>query len=196
MKLALVLVPAALVLSACASIPTGPNVMVLPGTGKGFDQFQADDAVCRQWAAQQTGTTPDKAATNSTVTGAAIGTVTGAAAGAAIGAAAGSPATGAAVGAGVGLAAGTGIGAGHASSAHLSVQQRYDIAYMQCMYAKGNQIPVRAAAPRYAAPPVPPPPPPGVPPPPRGTPPPPPPGVSSTPPSPPAGPPPPPPPAR
>jgi hypothetical protein len=194
MKVALLVVPAALVMSACASIPTGPNVMVLPGTGKGFEQFQADDAVCRQWAAQQTGATPDETATKSTVTGAAIGTATGAAAGAAVGAAAGSPATGAAVGAGVGLAAGTGIGAGYASSADLSAQERYDIAYMQCMYAKGNQIPVRASAPRHAAPPVPPPqPPPGVPPPPPGTPPPPPPGVSGSPPPPPAGTPPPPP---
>jgi hypothetical protein len=197
MKVALLVAPAALVLSACASIPTGPNVMVLPGSGKGFDQFQADDAVCRQWAAQQTGTTPERAATQSTVSGAAIGTVTGAAAGAAIGAAAGSPATGAAVGAGVGLAAGTGIGAGHAGSAHLSVQQRYDIGYMQCMYAKGNRIPVRAATPRYAAPPVPPPQTPaGVPPPPPGPPPPPPPAAGAVPPPPPAGTPPPPPPAR
>lgn len=197
MKAALLIVPAALWLSACASIPTGPNVMVLPGSGKGFEQFQADDAVCRQWAAQQTGTTPERAATQRTVSGAAIGTATGAAVGAAIGAAAGSPATGAAVGAGVGLAAGTGVGAGYASSSHLTVQQRYDVSYMQCMYAKGNQIPVRAAAPRYVPPPVPPArTPPGVPPPPPGTPPPPPPAAGSTPPPPPAGTPPPPPPAR
>jgi Glycine-zipper domain len=196
MKAAVLVVPAALLLSACASIPTGPNVMVLPGTGKGFDQFQADDAVCRQWAAQQTGTTPERAATRSTVTGAAVGTATGAAAGAAIGAAAGSPATGAAVGAGVGLAAGTGIGAGYGGSAHLSVQQRYDMSYMQCMYAKGNQIPVRAA-PRYAAPPVPPPQtPPGVPAPPKGAPPAPPPSAGGTPPPPPPGAPPAPPPTR
>lgn len=194
MKAALLIAPVALVLSACASIPTGPTVMVLPGSGKGFEQFQTDDAACRQWAAHQTGTTPEHAATQSTVSGAAIGTATGAAAGAAIGAAAGSPAIGAAVGAGVGLAGGTAIGADYAGSAHMSVQQRYDVSYMQCMYAKGNQIPVRAAAPRYAAPPVPPPQlPPGVPPPPRGTPPPPPPAAGITPP---AGAPPPPPPVR
>lgn len=194
MKAGLLIAPAALLLSACASIPTGPNVMVLPGSGKGFEQFQVDDAVCRQWAAQQTGTTPERAATQSTVSGAAIGTATGAAAGAAIGAAAGSPATGAAVGAGVGLAGGTAIGAGYAGSAHMTVQQRYDVGYMQCMYAKGNQIPVRAASPRYAPPPVPPPQiPPGIPPPPRGTPPPPPPSADTSPPPPPAGPPPPPP---
>jgi hypothetical protein len=29
--------------SACASAPTGPSVMALPGSGKPFDQFQVDD---------------------------------------------------------------------------------------------------------------------------------------------------------
>ena len=47
----------ALVLSACASAPTGPSVMVLPGAGKPFEQFQADDSLCRQWATQQIQTT-------------------------------------------------------------------------------------------------------------------------------------------
>src|SRR5216683_2894689 len=110
--------------------------------------------------------------------------------GAAIGAAAGAPATGAAVGAGAGLLGGTTVGAGNAYGASISVQRRYDIAYMQCMYAKGNQIPVPGARqPAYtsaASPPPPPPsapppsapPPPGVPPPPAGSPPPPPPGPS------------------
>ena len=57
-------------------------------------------------------------------------------------------------------------------------QHRYDMAYMQCMYAKGNQIPVsRARQPAYTSTaPPPPPPPPGPPPPPTGSPPPPPPG--------------------
>lgn len=178
---------AGLLTTACASVPTGPSVMVLPGTGKNFDQFQVDDAVCRQWAAQQTGTTTEKASTNTAVTGAAIGTVLGAAAGAAIGAAAGSPGTGAAVGAGVGLLGGTAAGAGNAGRAHGSVQRRYDASYMQCMYAKGNQIPVaRGSAPAYTSaptvtpkavstpPPPPPPPPAGTPPPPPGPPPPPP----------------------
>src|SRR5438874_5928581 len=84
-------VAAGLLMTACATIPTGPSVMVLPGSGKPFEQFQADDAVCRQWAAQQTGTTTERASTRSSVSGAAIGTVLGATAGAAVGAAAGSP---------------------------------------------------------------------------------------------------------
>jgi uncharacterized protein YcfJ len=133
---------AALLLTACATVSTGPSVMVLPGNGKNFEQFQADDAICRQWAAQQTGTTTKRASAESTVSGAAIGTAVGAAVGAAIGAAAGSPAVGAAVGAGGGLLGGTAIGASNAEGASTSVQHRYDIAYTQCMYAKGNQVPV------------------------------------------------------
>jgi len=181
-------VAAGLLLSACATVPTGPTVMVLPGGGKSFEQFQGDDAICRQWAFQQTGTTTDRASSQSTVSGAAIGTLVGAAAGAALGAAAGNPGIGAAAGAGVGLLGGTAIGAGRADAAHSTVQQRYNAAYMQCMYAKGNQIPVaRGSQPSsytstHPAPPVgmppPPPPPPAstLPPPPAGMPPPPPPG--------------------
>jgi len=179
-----------LLLSACASVPTGPTVMVLPGNGKSFEQFQGDDAICRQWALQQTGTTTDQSSTHSGVSGAAIGTLVGAAAGAALGAAAGSPATGAAVGAGVGLLGGTAVGVSRGDAAGTTVQQRYNAAYMQCMYAKGNQIPVaRGSAPSsytsahptppHGTPPPPPPPlapPTGTPPPPAGTPPPPPPG--------------------
>jgi hypothetical protein len=166
------------VLTGCASIPSGPSVLVLPGSGKNFEQFQIDDHVCRQWAFQQIGVTPGEAATTGTVTGAAIGTVVGAAAGAAIGAAAGNPAMGAAAGAGAGLLGGTAIGGGRAEGSAYEIQRRYDITYMQCMYAKGNQIPVsRGSAPAYTSSPPPPPPPstpPGVPPPPAGSPPPPP----------------------
>ena len=141
---------AGLLLTACATLPPGPSVMVLPGNGKNFEQFQVDDAVCRQWAAQQTGTTTKQASTESAVSGAAIGTVVGAAAGAAIGAAAGAPVTGAAAGAGVGLLGGTAAGASSAAGVGAEVQHRYDMTYMQCMYAKGNQIPVaRGSIPTY-----------------------------------------------
>ena len=36
---------------------------------------------------------------------------------------------------------GTAIGAGPASQAQYSLQDRYNLAYAQCMYAKGNQVP-------------------------------------------------------
>src|SRR2546422_1246236 len=94
-------------LGACATVPLGPSVMVLPGTGKSFDQFQADDAVCRQWASVQAGTTPQQAAGSSTAKSGVLGTLLGAGLGAAIGAATGHPGVGAAVGAGGGLLAGT-----------------------------------------------------------------------------------------
>src|SRR5918996_3563704 len=134
-------------LSACTSLPTGPNVMVLPGVGKPFDQFQVDDMVCRQYAQQQTGMTPGQTSTQHTVSGAAIGTVLGAGAGVAIGAAAGRPDVGAAVGAGTGILLGSAAGAESGSAAAGTLQWRYDLAYVQCMYAKGNQVPGAATSP-------------------------------------------------
>ena len=62
-----------LLLTGCATIPGGPSVMVLPGAGKSFEQFQTDDFVCRQWAAQQIGITPGQAAAGSPATGTAVG---------------------------------------------------------------------------------------------------------------------------
>jgi Glycine-zipper domain len=195
--------------TACASVPSGPSVMVLPGTGKDFNQFQVDDNECRQFASQQLGTSVNETGAKNTATGAVIGTVVGAALGAAIGAAAGSPATGAAVGAGAGLFGGTAVGASNAQGAQVSAQRRYDASYVQCMYAKGHQVPVaRGSVPAFtqpaaAAPPPPPPPPPSngasrlappppppsassaIPPPPAGTPPPPPAGTPPPPPPPP-----------
>ena len=151
-------------LGACATVPAGPSVTVLPGSGKPFEVFQADDDSCRQWALRQSGAGPNEPVASSAVGGATIGTLLGGALGAAIGAAAGNPAMGAAVGAGSGLVLGTASGANAGAYAGMSMQQRYDMAYTQCMYAKGNQIPTAARwAPRrtgYAAPPPPPPPPP------------------------------------
>ena len=174
-RLALATLVAGVLFSACALIPTAPHVMALPGSGKSFDQFDVDDATCRHWAERQIGISPQRAATESTIQGAAIGTVLGAATGAAIGAAAGNPAMGAAVGSGVGLLGGTSAGAASGESRGYAAQRRYDMAYVQCMYAKGNQVPVRAASRRSR-----PSPPPeyDVPPPPYGAPPGPPPGIS------------------
>ena len=70
--------------SACSVLPTAPSVMALPGTGKTFDQFRADDASCRQFAFEQVGgVSANQAATASAVGSTAIGTALGAAAGAA-----------------------------------------------------------------------------------------------------------------
>ena len=171
-------------IAACTTIPTGPSAMALPGTGKNFDQFRADDAECRGFAQYQIGgTNAEAAAVDSGVRSAAVGTVVGALAGAAVGGHAG-----AGVGAATGLVVGSMAGTGAAQSTAYGVQGRYDNAYIQCMYAKGERVPVSgqvgsratryAPAPSYAPPPppgyvgsappnyAPPPPPPGYPPPP------------------------------
>jgi hypothetical protein len=41
--------------AGCTTTPAGPTVLVLPGTGEPFDQFQADAAACRSWALEQVG---------------------------------------------------------------------------------------------------------------------------------------------
>ena len=75
-----------LAVSGCASMPNGPSVMVLPGTGMSFDQFRNDNAICQQFAFSQVGgTTANQAGMNSGVTSAIVGTALGAAAGAAFG---------------------------------------------------------------------------------------------------------------
>jgi hypothetical protein len=149
-------------LLGCATIPTGPSVQVMPGPGKTFEQFQADDAVCRQWAGQQIGQSPQATANQNTVTGAAVGTAAGAALGAAIGAASGHAGTGAAIGAGSGLLVGGATGASAGQAYGMEAQRRYDIAYQQCMYAKGDLVPGMEQGPpaavAEAAPPPPPPP--------------------------------------
>jgi hypothetical protein len=160
-KWGLPLLVAAVALSGCATIPTGPSVMVLPPPGKPFEQFQFDDSVCRQWAGQQAGGAPADIANQNVATSAVVGTLLGAGLGAAIGAASGNPGVGAAIGAGSGALGGTLVGVNSGYAAGWQVQRRYDMAYQQCMYAKGNQIPgvVRTSRQGYPAPPPPPPPP-------------------------------------
>lgn len=112
-----------LALSGCATLPSGPSVMVLPTPGKPFELFQSEDAVCRRWAEQQTGMDTQQIYQEDTATGAAVGTAVGAGIGALLGAAAGNPGAGAAIGAGSGLLVGTASGAesGEASSYQLQI---------------------------------------------------------------------------
>jgi hypothetical protein len=148
------------VLGGCATMPTGPTVMVMPGPGKPFEIFMADDGVCRQWAQQQIGgTSPSQTANQDLATGATIGTLVGAGLGVAIGAATGNAGAGAAIGASAGLLGGLGMASDPAYGAEGQLQRRYDVAYQQCMYAKGNQIPgaARGSTKAYAPPPPPPP---------------------------------------
>jgi hypothetical protein len=151
-------------LSACTVVPTGPNVLVLPAPGKPMEVFQTDEVACQQYAQYKIGVAPEAAATQSAVTSAAVGTAVGAAAGAVLGAAAGNAGVGAAIGAGSGLLIGGASGAQAGAASGATLQSRYDVAYIQCMYARGNHVPGIVTAPvsRF----VPPPPPTGPPPPP------------------------------
>jgi hypothetical protein len=160
---------ALLMVAGCTTMPTGPSVMVLPGSGMSFDQFRADDVACRNYAlASIGGQTPGQVAQQSGVQSAVVGTVIGAAAGAAIGGH-----EGAGVGAGTGLLVGSMAGTGAAQASGYDLQRRYDVSYVQCMYSKGHQVPVSGRiyrptrfSPYPSLPPGVPPPPPGYPPPP------------------------------
>jgi hypothetical protein len=139
----------AVVLAGCATAPTGPRVAVMPAPGKPFEVFMAEDKLCRSYAEQSIGQTGNQAAAENFAGAAALGTAIGAAAGALSG---GHGNTGS--GAAGGLVVGSMVGAGQSSSAASDAQRRYDIAYEQCMYAKGNQVPGEPQ-PRYYQPPPP-----------------------------------------
>jgi uncharacterized protein YcfJ len=68
----------------------------------------------------------------STITGAAIGVIAGAAVG-------GHQSVG--TGAAIGTAIGASAGATQSAETAWGAQRRYDIAYQQCMYSKGNLLP-------------------------------------------------------
>jgi hypothetical protein len=151
-------------LSACATKPPGPSVAVMPGAGKPFDVFRFEDYECRQYAeSMMNGQDANKAAVSDTAKTAAVGAALGAVAGVLMGDSGRSAATGAGIGLVGGALAGTGAGATSSND----FQRRYDIAYQQCMYSKGNQIPGYRAQPSTQAPsrsvPPPPPPPPATP---------------------------------
>jgi uncharacterized protein YcfJ len=113
----------------------GPTVQVMPGPGKPFDAFQYDQAGCKQFA-ESSVTGQAQNANTRAVGAAALTTVLGAGLGAAIGGG-----YGAGVGAASGALGGAGIGAGMSSNEQPGIQQQYDNAYAQCMYARGNLVP-------------------------------------------------------
>lgn len=138
-------------LAACAAEPIGPTVQVLPAQNKPFEVFQQEQATCKQYASQQIAGQAD-AANNRGVGAAVLTTALGAGLGAAIGGG-----HGAAIGAAGGGLVGADIGAGQSAGADRSIQHQYNLAYSQCMYAKGDQV-VNYQRPRvyYTAPPPPP----------------------------------------
>jgi Putative peptidoglycan binding domain len=124
-----------LLLSGCAQTPMVPTVQVMPGPGKSFDAFQFDLASCKQFAEQSVAGQAQNA-NNRAVGAAALTTVLGAGLGAAIGGG-----RGAGIGAASGLVGGTAIGGASSSGQQFTIQQQYDNAFAQCMYAKGEMVP-------------------------------------------------------
>jgi hypothetical protein len=47
------LLAACFALTACTTLPTGPGIPALPGSGKTLEEFQGDDAACQQYASAQ-----------------------------------------------------------------------------------------------------------------------------------------------
>ncbi|MFN5164872.1 MAG: glycine zipper family protein [Pseudomonadota bacterium] len=127
--------------AGCASAPSGPGVTVLPGRGLPFEQFTRDDQQCRAWAAHSVGIPGHEAEARAVASTMAAGAAIGALAGAVVGGHH-DAATGAVAGAAVGAA----VAAGDRRASARDAQRRYDIAYQQCMHAKGHQVPGAGAA--------------------------------------------------
>lgn len=144
---------AMLLLAGCAQTPMGPTVQVMPGPGKSFGAFQADNEYCKSYAASQVQGQADNA-NQRAVGAAALSTALGVGAGALIGSVSGNAGAGAAIGGAAGLGVGTGIGAGNSQNAQYSIQQQYDNAFSQCMYSKGHQVAGYAPASPPPPPPV------------------------------------------
>jgi hypothetical protein len=147
---AIVAVSTLALLAGCATQPLGPTVPAMPGSGKSMQAFQQDDDYCQQYAADRASGRVQQANDNQLRNG-----VIGAALGAGIGALAGNT-KGALIGGGVGGVLGSASGSGY-DQAH--IQRGYDIAYAQCMTARGNDVGGRPRHRRWRD--APPPPPPG-----------------------------------
>jgi len=127
---------AGLSLAACAPMPLGPSVAVMPAPNKPFEVFVQDDQLCRSWAAHSVGQPGNEAAAQQLVGSAAAGAVVGALLGAAVG-----DHRSAGVGAAMGTVVGGSVGANQGAATAWNAQRSYDIAYQQCMYSKGNSVP-------------------------------------------------------
>ena len=134
-RVAAVVLAATSLLLACAEMPSGPAVAVMPGPTKPFDVFVQDDQLCRGWASHSIGLPGHDAAAEQVLKSTAAGAVLGAIAGAAMG---GDRGVGA--GAAMGTVMGATAGVGQSNYTAANAQRRYDVAYQQCMYSRGNAV--------------------------------------------------------
>ncbi len=127
-------ISAVVLLEGCAAMPMGPTVQVMPAPNKPFEVFVADQTICKSYAEHQVSGQAE-AANERAIGGTLIGSALGAGLGAALGGG-----RGAGVGAAAGGLMGTAVGGSNSQHAQGSIQEQYDNAYAQCMYAKGNQV--------------------------------------------------------
>jgi len=142
----------AVLLAGCASQPLGPTIPVMPAQGKSMDAFQRDETYCEQYADDRASGRVKQADDRELRNG-----VIGAALGAGLGALAGNT-KGAVAGGIIGGLIGSTSGAGYDQH---HVQRTYDVAYGQCMTARGNDVGMRRHPRRMRDDYAPPPPPPG-----------------------------------
>ena len=102
---------ALIALAGCASTPTGPTVQVMPAPNKSLAVFSDDNMICKHYAAGEV----EGEASHSDWMQVAIG-------------------------AGAGALGGSAVGLVPSSKAQKTTQDRYDIAYVQCMATRGNQV--------------------------------------------------------
>lgn len=157
MSLAVVAMVSLSLIGGCVTAPLGPTVQVMPAPGKPLELYQQEVQECKKWAFDQMGgqAAVDNANQKAVATG-VLGTLLGTAAGAVVGAGVGNAGAGAGIGAGAGMVGGAGAGGASSANSNLTLQQLYNNAFAQCMYAKGNQVPGEMpavqAAPAEAAP--------------------------------------------
>jgi len=121
-------------LAGCVTQPQGPMIPVMPGKNKSFSDFQRDDGECRDFAAGRVAGRA-QSANDHAIFSAIIGAGLGAALGGAVGGG-----RGAGIGAASGGVVGSAVGANQSAYAQGGLQRQYDMAYAQCMTAKGNNV--------------------------------------------------------
>jgi hypothetical protein len=131
---------AAVLLSGCATSPMGPTAMVMPAQGKPFEVFAQEQAMCKQFAGGEVdgGATMSNLKQLGTM---AVSTVLGAGLGASV-----RGRRGAEFGGAVGAIGGAAMAGQGSTRDQYSLQGRYNLAYTQCMYSRGNQVATAARA--------------------------------------------------
>lgn len=133
--------PVALLAACTATVPPParvPTVSVMPGKRQSFEQFLLDEPRCRRHAAAQGGQAGAPVLADSAVAGTLIGAATGALLG--------GHRQAAANGAVAGLLAGVVSGQRASQDDEVRQQYQYNLAYQQCMVAKGHTVETASSA--------------------------------------------------